>query len=167
MVNIQHGSMLKQGFLKVYYINDWSENLVSLFSIIFDKVLSVKNLNDDLNRIKKWAFQWKINFNTDPNKQAQEILFSRKTRKSSQPSLIFANNIVTRSITQKHLSWIFRNISRVYSVKLTWQLVYYGSSTTYYHDRLYLQFISPLLDLISIMVAWYMIKHITLHFTKN
>ena len=25
-----------------------------------------------------WAFHWKMNFNPDPNKQAQEIIFSRK-----------------------------------------------------------------------------------------
>ena len=38
----------------------------------------------------------------DPNKQAQEVLFSRKIQISFQPSLIF-NNIVTQSLTQKHL----------------------------------------------------------------
>ena len=122
MVKIQHGSMLKQGFLKVQfsyryliYINDLSENLVSspklsadgtsLFSVIFDKDLSVKNFNDDLNRINNWAFQWKMGFNPDPNKQAQEVLVSRKIQKSSQPSLVF-NNIVTQSFTQKHLGMI-------------------------------------------------------------
>ena len=61
---------------------------------------------------------------------------------------------------------IFRNISRTYLVKLIRQLDYYGSSTTYYQDRLYLQFVSRLLDLISKMVASYMMKHVTLHFTK-
>ena len=122
MVKIQHGSMLKQGFLKVQfsyryliYINDLSENLVSspklsadgtsLFSVIFDKDLSVKNFNDDFNRINNWAFQWKMGFNPDPNKQAQEVLVSRKIQKSSQPSLVF-NNIVTQSFTQKHLGMI-------------------------------------------------------------
>ena len=44
-----------------------------------------------------------MNFNPDPNKQTQEFLFSRKIQKSSQPSLIFNNNIVTQSLTQKHL----------------------------------------------------------------
>ena len=70
------------------YINDLSENLVSnlklsaddtsLFSVIFDKDLSAKNLNDDLNRINNWAFQWKMSFNPDPNKQAQEVFFLAK-----------------------------------------------------------------------------------------
>ena len=123
MFKIQYGSLLKQGFLKVQfsyryliYINDLSENLVSnpklsaddtsLFSVIFDKDLSVKNLNDDLNRINNWVFQWKMGFNPDPNKQAQEVLVSRKIQKSSQPSLILNDNIVTQSFTQKHLEMI-------------------------------------------------------------
>ena len=29
--------------------------------------------------IHNWDFQWKINFNPDPTKQAQEVIFSCKT----------------------------------------------------------------------------------------
>ena len=97
-------------FLNIY-INDLSENLVLnpklfaydtfLFSVIFDKDLSAKNLIDDLNRINSWAFQWRIRFNPDPNKQAQEVLFSRKIRKLPKASLIVNNNIVTKSLTRK------------------------------------------------------------------
>ena len=100
--------------LFVIYVNDLSENLVSnpklfvnntsLFSVIFDKDLSAKNLNADLNRINNSTFLWKMSFNPDPNRQVEEVLFSRKIQKSSQPLLIFNNNIVTQSITQ-----IFRN----------------------------------------------------------
>ena len=50
--------------------------------------------------------------------------------------------------------------------KLKRQLDYYGSCTTYYQDRLYVQFASPLLDLISTMVVLYMIKHTALHFIE-
>ena len=45
-------------------------------------------------------------FNPDPNKQTQEVLFSSKIEKLSQPSLIFNNNIVTQSLTQKHLGML-------------------------------------------------------------
>ena len=78
----------------------------SPFSVIFDKNLSAKNLNDDLIRINNWTFQWKMSFNPDPDKQAQEVIFSRKIQKLSQPSLIFYNNIVTQSIAQKHLGMV-------------------------------------------------------------
>lgn len=31
------------------------------------------------------AFQWKVNFNPDPAKQAQEAIFSRETKKTPHP----------------------------------------------------------------------------------
>ena len=54
-------------------------------------------------QINKWAFQWKMSFNPDPSKQAQEIIFSRKTKKICHPSLRFNNSIVSQSPYQKHL----------------------------------------------------------------
>ena len=68
------------------FINDLTENLVSNpelfaydtspFSVAQDITLSARNLNDDLKKISKWAFQWKMSLNPDPNKQAQEVIFS-------------------------------------------------------------------------------------------
>ena len=31
-------------------------------------------------KISNWAFQWKMRFNPDPNKQAREVIFSRETK---------------------------------------------------------------------------------------
>ena len=50
----------------------------SLFSIVTDPTLSAVELNHDLNLIGQWAHQWKMSFNPDPNKQAIELLISRK-----------------------------------------------------------------------------------------
>ena len=50
-----------------------------------------------------WAFRWKMSFNPDPSKQAQEVIFSRKLQKSIHPTLSFNNNTVTQSEIQKHL----------------------------------------------------------------
>ena len=44
-----------------------------------------------------------MNFNPNPTKQAQEVIFSRKTKKLPHPSLVFNNAKVTQSIYQKHL----------------------------------------------------------------
>ena len=44
-----------------------------------------------------------MSFNLDPSKQAQEIIFSRKTKKISHPLLRFNNSIVSQSPYQKHL----------------------------------------------------------------
>ena len=116
LVNVEAGvlqSSILGPLLFLIYKNELSENLVSnpklfaddtsFFSVICDKDLSAKKLNDYLNRINNLAFQWKMSFNPDPKKQAQEVIFSRKIQKSSQPSLIFNNYVVTQSLTQKHL----------------------------------------------------------------
>ena len=44
-----------------------------------------------------------MNFNPDPSKQTQEIIFSRKTNKISHPSLRFNINIVSQTQYQKQL----------------------------------------------------------------
>ena len=49
------------------------------------------------------AFQWKMSFDSDPSKQAQEVIFSCKLQKSTHPTLDFNNNPVTKSVTQKNL----------------------------------------------------------------
>ena len=56
-----------------------------------------------LNNIIYWVFQWKMSFNPDPSKQAQESIFSCKLQKSFYPPLHFNNIEVTHSTTQKHL----------------------------------------------------------------
>ena len=42
-----------------------------------------------------------MNFNSDPSKQAQEVIFFRKFQNSTHPTLNFNNNTVT--VPQKHL----------------------------------------------------------------
>ena len=48
-------------------------------------------------------FQWKMRFNPDQSKQAQEINFNRKTNKISHPSLSFNYGILSQSPYQKCL----------------------------------------------------------------
>ena len=81
----------------------------SLFSVIHDSVITTLQLNSDLSRIKQWAFQWKMSFNPDPNKQAQEVIFSRKLKKFCHPSLRFNNNNVSQASSQKHLGLTLDN----------------------------------------------------------
>ena len=76
------------------YFNDQADDLSSntklfvddssLFSVTHD-VETIIEFNDNLHQINKLAFQWRMNFNLDPSKQAQETIFSRKSKKSSHP----------------------------------------------------------------------------------
>ena len=50
----------------------------SLFSKVLDINKSVTELNTDLEKISQWAYQWEMQFNPDPSKQANEVIFSRK-----------------------------------------------------------------------------------------
>ena len=59
-------------------------HLFSLWSTIL--VPQQKEINEDLNKINYWTFQWKMNFNSDPSQQAQEVLFSRKLQKVLHPA---------------------------------------------------------------------------------
>ena len=101
---VSQGSILDP-LLFLVYINDLSDNLssnvklfaddASLFSVTHDVNVSARELNDDLRKISNWAFQWKMSFNADVNKKAQEVIFSRKTKSYIHPPLVFNNNIVS------------------------------------------------------------------------
>ena len=51
------------------------------FPVVHDLNTSTNNLNEDLKKINDWANQWKMSFNLDPTKQAQEVIFFRKIKK--------------------------------------------------------------------------------------
>ena len=81
----------------------------SLFLVVRDIAASTEELNDDLRNISKWAYQWKIIFNPDLAKQAQEVIFSRKLKKPVHPYLTFNNSQVSQTESQKHLGLILDN----------------------------------------------------------
>lgn len=75
----------------------------SLFSIVTSIEKSCNDLNGDLDAIKMWAHQWKMSFNPDLNKQASEVVFSKKRTPKTQPPLLFNNAPVLVVPYQKHL----------------------------------------------------------------
>ena len=99
--------------LFLIYINDLSNGVssncklfaddTSLFSVVNDIQSSAATLRNDLTVISNWAFQWKMIFNPDLTKQAQEVIFSRKTKKLLHPCLSFHNIPLKNSISQKHI----------------------------------------------------------------
>ena len=50
----------------------------SLFAIVHSINKTTNDLNNDLTKSTKWAFQWKMTFNPDISKQAQKVIFSHK-----------------------------------------------------------------------------------------
>ena len=47
----------------------------SLFSVVHDISTSASDINNDLTLISNWAFQWKMSFNLDPSKRAQDNIY--------------------------------------------------------------------------------------------
>ena len=84
---VPQGSVLGSLFFLVY-INDLADNLASdvrlfaddtsLFTIVYDETVSAQVLNFDLKTIEEWAYQWKMQFDPDVNKQAVQVIFSQK-----------------------------------------------------------------------------------------
>ena len=94
-------------------INDISSNILtnvklfandtSLFSIVNDTNDCFENLSNDLCIISNSAYQWKMSFNPDGSKKAQEVIFSRKTSIQSHPVLFFDNSHLIKTKHQKHV----------------------------------------------------------------
>ena len=99
--------------LFLVYINDFPDNLksivklfaddTSLFLTVNDPNISAIQLESDRKKASHWAHKWQMTFNPDLQKQAQEVLFSRKTVKISHPSITFIIVSVPRTACQKHL----------------------------------------------------------------
>ena len=83
---VSQGSILGPLFFLIC-LTDFSENIeltVKLFaeySVVHNNNTSAEVLNKDLQRIPEWEHKWKIFFNPDIRKEAQEVIFSRKKAK--------------------------------------------------------------------------------------
>ena len=73
-----------------------------MFSVVRDPSNTSQKLNNDLDRISLWINKWKMSFNPDPSKQAQEVIFSRKINRVYHPPYLFNNSTVQQIPTQKH-----------------------------------------------------------------
>ena len=94
------------------YINDLVENVscdvrlfaddMSLFSVVNYVATTAFEMNCDLEKIKLWAWQWKMQFNTD---KTEEVIFSTKRIKPDHPPLKLGDDVISH-LGHKHLGMV-------------------------------------------------------------
>ena len=149
----------------------------SVFSVVHDVTIGSFELNSDLAKISEWDFKWKMIFNPDPTKSAQELIFSRKLKTVPHPLITFNNNPLSLCSAQNHLGLvldskltfndpikhILSKVNKSIGLLSKSQLVL-PISFQDYHSLLFIRHLS---EVISTTLMLFMTKITSRRFTKN
>ena len=83
----------REKLTNIYYLSILY-TITSLFSTVCNATESANLLNKDLKKISEWTFNWKMLFNPDITKQAQEVIFSRKNTMLNHPTFLMKHQLL-------------------------------------------------------------------------
>ena len=114
-----------------------------------------------------------MSFNPDPSKQAQEVIFSRKLKNISNPTLLFNNAKVSLCKSQKHLGVLldlkltFEEHHKTILNKTKRTIGFLCNLQNLLPRAALIIIYKAFVRLISNTVMFSMIKHLMLHSIKN
>ena len=77
---------------------------MSLNAVLYDNDICIKHLIDDLNRLHGWSVKWKMLFNHEPSKPAEEIIFTN--RNTSYQTVSYSGVDVMPVLYHKHIGFV-------------------------------------------------------------